>query len=344
MTATLGCGDWTCAILRRGGVVVEELDVPVASATITRRVSQTSEATIDIQSARLCETITARSWSHEAALYRDGSLAWVGPIVGRRISGDRLTLRARDVSAWLSRRFVRSSISVVGVDAAELGAVAVDAAMLVDASPRIVVDWGAVGVRVSRTYRAEDYQYAMVALDDARDNGADWVVDGRAVLVGSARPTGVVGAVWGEHWADEPDVEEDGLAAATRIVVAGKRTNHVQPVGVFEDGDATARWGLLEQRFQDDTATTSSTAAESARVAVDQRSAPVVFVASGTLSAAAPVAYGDLVPGARLSATVRGAGTIDSVIVAVTTRIAPGSEGVAVDLEAVGGIGGLSGA
>lgn len=340
MSATLGCGDWTCAILRRGGVTVEELDIPVTTATITRRVSQTSEATVEVQSARLCADLTARSWSHEVALYRDGALAWVGPIVGRRISGDRLTLRARDVSAWLSRRFIRDGFTVANVDAAELGAVAVDAAMSADASPRIVVDWGAVGVRVSRIYREVDYQYAMVALDDARDNGADWIVEGRAVLVGAARPTGLVGAVWGDHWTTEPDVEEDGLAAATRVVVAGRRSDAGQPVGVWEDAASTAEWGLLEQRFQDDTAASSSTAQGAAREAVAQRGAPVVFVASGTLSAQAPVSYSDLVPGARLSATVRGAGTIDSVIVAVTTRIAPGSEGVSVDLEAVGGVSG----
>lgn len=335
MTATLGCGDWSCTVSTRAGVAVAT-DVPVSQAQITRRLSQVGEAQVDLVSARLCADLDARSWSHEVVLYRDGAKAWEGPIVGRRISGDRLTLRARDVATWLARRFVPETVDAVNVDAAELGAVAVDAAMLRDPSPRIAVQWGAIGVRATRSYAADDYVLAQVALDDAQALGADWIVVGRTLLVGTARPSGVVAAVWGDHWADEPDVEEDGLTCATRVVVSAARNGRgAQPVGAAADAAAVARFGLLEQRFQDDTATSSATAAAAASTALGRRSEPSVFVAAGTLSAQAPVAYGDLVPGVVLDATVRGAGTIRSVVNAVTTRVAPGAEGVAVDLEAV---------
>jgi hypothetical protein len=211
---SLGCGEWSVVVTGRGGGAVAASDVPATSVTVTRRLSETGEAAIDVVDRRVCATLgeSVRSWSHEVALYRDGGLAFVGPIVGRRISGDRLSWRVRDVSAWLDRRFARGVAGVVGADAAEVAARVVDAAFAVD-PVGAAVEWGEIGVRVSRGYVEADGKPASVALDDLVASGGSWLVDGRRVLVGAAVPTSSIGEVFGDAWAEEPDVEEDGMGA-----------------------------------------------------------------------------------------------------------------------------------
>ena len=336
----LGCGEWSVVVTIRGGGVVAATDVPVTTLALSLNLSASSEATVDLVDRRVCATLgeTVRSWSHEVALYRDGELAMLGPIVGRRVTGDRLTWRVRDVSAWLGRWFVASDVSYAGVDAAALAALVVETAAARDSTVGITLDWKPVGVLVSRAYAAADAKYAIEALGEVVDAGGVWVVDGRTVRFGAAVDESSIGEAFGDAWASEPDVEEDGMAVATRVVVAGaKPSAGTQPYGSAVADAAVATYGLLEQRVQDDAATDSATAARLAGVAVARLAVPRRVVSSGDLSPGAPFVWRSVRPARRVWATVRGAGRFEGRIVGVNVRASGGVETISVDLEDVAG-------
>lgn len=332
---TLGCGVWSATVLARGGGSVVATDVPATQISVQMRRSETGDATVDVLDRRVCATLgeTVRAWSHEVALYRDGSLAWVGPVVGRRISGDRLTWRCRDLSVWLTRRFAREVVATAA-DAAEVAALVARGALAAD-PVGLDVEWGAIGVLVSRAYAERDGKPAIEALGEVVDAGAEWAVDRRTLRIGSAVSTADAGEVFGDGWVDEPDVEEDGLTAATRVLIAGPQQRDAAAIlGDTTSAAGAAAYGLLEQRFQDDNARDQATAQRLAAVAVARRAEPARLVAGGDLAPTAAVAWSDLRPGCGLWATVRGAGRVHTRLDGVQVRVVGGRETVSVDLEA----------
>lgn len=114
--ATLGCGIARAEIWSRGGSV-RVLDLPNITATAWSRArSDTSDGSVEMDGVAIaadpdcCQVMrTIRPWVHELFIYRDDEMEWCGPITEMGLDGPKLTIKARDLSAWLDRRLIHST-------------------------------------------------------------------------------------------------------------------------------------------------------------------------------------------------------------------------------------------
>jgi hypothetical protein len=123
-THILGCGIARADIFTRGGAT-RALDLPnITSVQWGRMRSDTSEATVEMDGLAVsrdpaCCAImrTIRPWKHELHIYRDDVGQWSGPITEMTLDGYKLIIKARDLSAWLDRRFIHTTKQYGGTKA-----------------------------------------------------------------------------------------------------------------------------------------------------------------------------------------------------------------------------------
>jgi hypothetical protein len=197
----LGCGIARASIRTRGGQSMV-LDLPnVTSVDWTRVRSDTSIGTVELdgvaisQDPECCAVMrTIRPWKHELFIYRDDDTAWAGPIVEIDLNGPKLTIRARDLSAWLDRRFVHFNKSWGGsqanqgtIDSAVAFQAIVQDAYDVDGTPidgnvasfdLFTVDNNNRGSMdlVARTYSPAQFKPAGPEVRDLAKGPLDWTI------------------------------------------------------------------------------------------------------------------------------------------------------------------------
>lgn len=127
-TMTVGCADeYTALIVRQPGNMTGQGTTPQAMGTVSEMVSVTwgrvrkraSECVVTMTKCPdNCQFITSSNnwtgidpWAHEIWLYRDGALAWQGPIMTIRETRDRFIITARDMIAWVYAREIREYYS-----------------------------------------------------------------------------------------------------------------------------------------------------------------------------------------------------------------------------------------
>lgn len=295
MAGFLGQDGWRAIIAERGGSrIVGELDPGDLNLTLSRPLSDFASASVTatkpVDVLRLCEP-----WATELHLWSRGRIQFAGPVVGRplRREGLPVTVQARDVFAWLERRFLSESATYAG-DVARVFHGVVEAAMLRDPSPGLDVQTADSGVSTSVTIDGTQRRRAADVLRDLVRTGVDFVVIGRTLYAAGGVDPGVIPAiplVSDDVWdGDGPTVDPDGLQSATEVTFRGQGDSTAVAGGVSD------RYGLLQTEVSAETAADAPATVPAARVALADLD-PALTTVTGQLSKRAPVDLHDLVPG-----------------------------------------------
>jgi hypothetical protein len=306
VSGLLGCGEYEAYIVPRGGgngeiVAVLEWN----ELSWGRRLDDTSQAsaTVDSDCCDLLQIV--RPWRHELAIYRDGELVWVGPVINPSapVASDHQQWRveARDLSAWWDHRRIHSDhVYDTPTDLATMFQDFADDAMSVDNSPGLVVVTTPCGVQGTRTILGTQHQMAGLELRDLANIGIDWTLIVREVMAGGAIvPTAPLDVFLDEHFTQPPAANLDGTSQANNWVIrgAGGGTAGDTIYGESSDAAAAVLDGILESV---DTVTTiesneAALGAAQTRVAL---TAAVVGAENAPLAPSAPFPITVLVPGA----------------------------------------------
>lgn len=301
MAGPLGCAqDYTISITGRGGSPTLG-QVEPETLVWGRVLDDTSTAEVVVPmggDVACCELLgRTRSWCHEFVVHRDGVRVWEGPIARIEYGRDSTFIRAKDVSAWLFKRKIRTLIdyTTTGLGAADLATIAqaiVRDALAIDdpqVLPYLLVL--ASGVTGQRQY-APDSAYAGDELRELARTGIDWTALGRRLIIGPETALARLPTLLDEHFIGELTVIEDGDAAATAATVIGK--------GVKATSGGEGTCGLLEVLAKEEQILdTASAQAESDAIVAAGSPTPVyVDVPDGArLAPEAPVGINDLIPG-----------------------------------------------
>lgn len=302
---SLGCGVYDVYILTRGGTDLVAA-FPWTDLRWARVLDDTSEAesTAAGYPAECCADLaTIRQWQHELAIYRDGSLVWVGPIMEPKAPPPfTFVIGARDLTAWWDHRRIHNDHNYdVPTDLAVIFQDLSDDAMAPDTSPGLSVATTPTGVNALMNLLAVQNLMAGPKLRDIANVGLDWTTVGRDVLAGGAVvPTGSIGTFYDSHFVTPPTPRRNGLSQANSWLIRGSGGGAAGDTiyGVATAAAAIiARDGLLESV---DTVSTlqdndSAQAAAQSRVAI---TTDIILVENCVLSPEAPFAIEDLVPGA----------------------------------------------
>lgn len=204
--AVLGCGIARAEVFTRGGLV-RVIDLPNITETEWSRIrSDTSLGSVTLDGVAIaadpacCAILsTVRPWKHELHIYRDDELQWCGPISEVDLDGPKLTIRARDLSAWFDRRFVHFTHQYGGTQANQ-GSESSETVMLaittdaisVEPSPlagdvQLFTSVGANGMvagdLVQRTYTPAQFKATGPEIRDLAKGPLDWTVIKRLGIV-----------------------------------------------------------------------------------------------------------------------------------------------------------------
>lgn len=344
----LGCGEYVAGVRARGGGDWLSPDARWTEVSWSRSLSDTGEASMRVDPAWWgCRDLLANAnpWEHELVLRRDGVTVWEGPIVAKPA---RRALSARDLSTWLDRRMIRSTLEFRQVDVATIVQALVAEAMRPDPSPKLGVLASEVGILADRSYRAG--KHVMVG-DEVRElarTGCDWTVTGRVLFVRQPRTRYRVDerlpVIRDEHLATLPDVTVDGVLMVTSQGVRGfdsrlSETADDPVYGLATNAEAIARYGLIDGLVTEDSIRDAGSAAAAAASRLGVVSAPISTIGSLQLAATAPVTIDELVPGNLIRVELDGADQPireTRRIVSVSVSRSPASEDVTVETHPVG--------
>lgn len=308
---TLGCSRQMQVVVRTRGAVTQSQPLhDVSAATWERVLDGQSRATvvIPIRNQGCCASLArTRPWSHEIMLVRSGEVVWEGPIVG--VSDDRfaqtITIRARDMSAWLGKRRIHTAYDYTGnpTDLTDIATRAISDALGPDEPG--VLQWLTTypsGVMAERRVGA-DVTKALDEVNDMARTGLNYTTVGRRlILFGETTPLANIGTLTDTHFARGIPLEWDGLVAASSVAVIGEGV-----VGRYSTDPGV--YGLLEEAVKTDGVLDKQAAETSARLLVQASFPPPLLISAGefgALSSRAPVLISQLVPGVSVTIVARG--------------------------------------
>lgn len=320
MTAPLGCGTWTAAIMCRGGGEIELL--PFSSLRLGRRLDDMSDASLTLlqtklhsfapaEQARCCGLLnTIEPWEHELGLWRDGEPtnsdpAWCGPITKLTWGIDHLVITARDLFQWFERRLLERDHTFTGVDLATIFKTYAVDAMHRDPSPHPDLSMiTPTGITGDRAVLARAGRRAADEMRELARSGLDFTMIGRTMVAGgTVIPTADLGILGTDDF-DDHELSVDGLQTETEAVVIGAPLNVIGGTVRAAAGGIDADRGLVQG------ADTESTILDvaSAQALADSRLAllgttPTFF--KGRLLPTAPVGFEQLIPGATVDLRVQ---------------------------------------
>lgn len=308
MAGPLGCANsYGITVMDRDGErqLSELLDV--SALTWTRVVDDTSEAQIVVpyQGVECCETLNAlNDWCNQIAIWRDGTtLVWQGPITYIDYGRDETVIEARDITAWLFKRLIKTLIDYTadGLSAQDLSTIA--EALVThgygqdDPGVLAFLTVVASGVTGERKY-AENSGYVGDALNELARTGIDYTAIGRRLIIAGELPIATLPTLTDDDFVGALRVIRDGRAASTAATVIG--------AGVVATSGAAGVCGLLETLVtEEEILDQASAQAEADSVVMAGNPTPLyVSVPDGAgLSPDAPVGINDLVPGVLVPVT-----------------------------------------
>lgn len=255
----LGCATKYAAVIHlRGGRRRAFQLTGLTAADWERKLDDFGEAGATLTKSRattgcLNKVATLEPWQHELTLYRDGQRLWEGPVFDVEEAGDEITIKARDVTAWLWKRGLRTAPTAVAVNAAaHAQAIITDALQADGADPNLLPHLQVVTANSPSTQR-ETQILTTTAAEELREvaaAGLDYYAIGRAIHV---RPDRVDYAtrlprLLSRHIRGNVKVRKVGSEAATRGLVVGSAAQGPAPIG--QHGGASAVYGLIEQISQ----------------------------------------------------------------------------------------------
>ncbi|MFF3665477.1 hypothetical protein [Microtetraspora malaysiensis] len=294
----LGCaGEYTVEIRDRAGAVAYGTVEPSA-VEWSRLLDDTSDATVHVpySGPECCDLLNrTRTWCNSVSIFRDDELVWMGPITGLTYKHDETIITARDVTQWLVRRVIKTTLDFTGskaADLAKIGEALVRHGYEQD-DPGVlpylhVVSSGIVG---ERKYDP-DSGYVFDQLKELARTGVDWTAIGQRIIIAGEMPIARLPGLTDEHFVGELTVVEDGLAAATAATVLGK--------GVTAYAGGAGACGLLEVLVSEQEIMDVASARAEAEAIVAAGSPSPIYLDvpdDAQLDPDTPAAINDLVPG-----------------------------------------------
>jgi hypothetical protein len=300
----LGCGEYEVYVFERGGTDFL-FDLPWDSLTWGRALDDTSSANLEAEVAInvdcRADIATLRPWRHEIGFYRDGEQVWVGPILAVRASTERLSIQARDITAWWDHRLIhRDHKYVVETDLATIFKDVSDDAMEPDTTPRVVVEPTETGVKSTMTILTAQHQKAGLVIRDLSRAGVDWTTVAREIIVGGQTvPVDSIGLFTDAFFANPPTVVLDGSQQANNVVVSGSGSGSAGATiyAAAPRKELIVADGLLEEAQTVSTIQDFRAALAAAESRVELAS-EIVAVQEAVLAPDAPYGIDELVPGA----------------------------------------------
>ena len=256
-----------------------------------------------------------RTWGHQIRISRDGVLVWEGPIVHLEYGRDELFVDARDVSAWLGRRVIRSVLDFrTPTDLSEIARQLIEHGFQRD-DPNVMqyLSVEAAKVKGERYYGLDEPKYVLDELNELARTGVDYTVVGRRIAVFPELSANTLPVLRQDDFLDELRVVEDGLGGATYAQVRGAGVT-----GHF--GGTSDFYGLIERAAIEDNILDETSANLRAEAIVEAGNPMPIYVSTqGTarLACTAPVDINQLVPGIRVPITL----AIGEVCRAVSTTM-----------------------
>lgn len=280
-----------------------------------------------------------RTWGHQIRISRDGTLVWEGPIIHLDYGRDELVVDARDVSAWMSRRVVRSVLDYrAGVDLSEIARGLIEHAYSPD-DPNVLpyVQIEDSNITGERYYMPFEPKSILDELNELGRTGIDYTVIGRRIAVFPELSTNSLTTLRQDDFMSELRVTEDGLGAATYAQVRGRGAT-----GSF--GGIHDFYGLLARSVTEDNILDADTASLRAQAIVEAGSTVPLYITTAgqsRLSCTAPVGINDLVPGVLVPLVLDVGEVCRAVattmrLVAVDVTVSAAQESVSVNLALPG--------
>lgn len=311
LSRTLGCSQNMQVRVQAQGGAGAKLTLPDPVAVSWSRVlDDTSEAqaVIPVRSVECCGALSGvRPWSHELAVVREGVTVWEGPITQVKDSrqAGTITLAARDVTAWFTKRRIRygydytgnpQDLSVIAQDAIRDGLGVDDPNILkyLQVSPAHVSAERMVGPNTTLVDQE---------VRDMTSAGLNFTALGRAIYLFSQLESLLqIPSLTSGDFDGDVSLEWDGLGTVTDMVVNGEAVT-----GSYStDGGI---YGRLEGITKVDGILDTASANSAARLQVQASFPPPLFVASesvGALRSRAMVSIHDLIPGVTTTLVIAG--------------------------------------
>lgn len=300
----LGCHQWSVTGGNRGGTAIR-VDLPWSHFQWGRKLQDVSTGSVTFPRSACTEIpylADLRPWEHELGFWRDSEtgpkLEWVGPITGRAVGRDEITLRARDWFSLLERRRIHADFDIPALELSTLFAAVFIDGLGPDNSAKLGIVIHASGVVGDRQYFSTQYRRTADVLREIGRAGVDWTMVGRTLLAGGSE-LGVASCrlLLDDHVLDISG-DENGESAATDIIVVGaKGTLGTQAVaGIAIAGDPR---GVLETVIQANDIQDNASALSYAASSLALLGGGVPRRYQVTLAPDTQSGYGRLIPGAR---------------------------------------------
>lgn len=312
-----GRGVWTASVTGRGGSPVR-MEVPYSSLQTAFVLNNSGSANLSVPNdgtsrSACCELFAeVEPWQDEIVLYRDGQLAYVGPLVtmiGRIDGGD---LRSNDLFHWFENRFLESDFHGDG-DVADIFASIASLALEPENSMNMTVTTRPVGIQGTRDFKGLEFHRAADLLRELSRTGLDFTMDGRRLLGGGAEIfENAAPLILHDDGVLDAEVTIDGTAFATDVAVfGGTSVNDFSAPGderlVFATGRATTgteRYGLVQRSFTELYIKDGGSADANASARLDSMQPAPVRVRA-TLGPEAAFEWNDLLPGRRMDVRLK---------------------------------------
>lgn len=317
----LGRGEYGLYLLDQGGArVVGELTGSATFFKWGRELDDDSELELslhlegDSAGRACCELLEdTRTWRREMMVVRDGKTVWgPGPLITIKLQRQIVHLVSRDIVAWLDARLVHNDYDFVDEDLTEIARRCIVDALTLGAAADLPPERRDVGIlehaqffpagKTGSKQIVANQRTAGEVLRELAQEGLDFTVVNRSLIVGADFAFGPIGPLRDEDFLVDIEVSEHGLAAATQWHVSG-------PELQGSAGGVDDYYGLIERAVEGLAAPT--TQRELNRLAGERLGAsnpPPVTVnvpSEAFLSPRAPVCPELLVPGTLVDISVR---------------------------------------
>lgn len=276
-------------------------------------------------------------WVHRLNIWRDGQLAWTGPVIRTATIGRRVSVSAADPGVWFERRKVARGRLFSNTDLSVIAAQIIEDAFEGDDPDRVVEQMivAPTGIHSSVTV-TPNTRYVSEQLADLVDLGLVWQFCAGVLIMGPAvEQVEVPHALGDEHFSEPVTVIKDGSKTATSVTVIG--TSSSSTVGL--DPGEDPGFGRIERIVKSDTADSVQACMAAAldelhRSKITPRS--VTLSDAARLSSHAPIQLGDLLPGVRIPISTTATGIALGGVMrleSVRSVSESGTESIAITVE-----------
>lgn len=297
----LGCGDHHVYLSRTGGQIIHP-ELAIDGGSYGRKLDDMSSARVSINIADndpVCNRIlsTLEPFEYELIIYRDHEIAWVGPILEPTYKRNSVEIQARDLFMWWERRTLPDDLFLVSMDLSDIASTIMTAALAPDPSPNIAFTVSPTNITGSRTILAVHSRRAADELRELSRTGLDFTTIARTIHFGGrVIATKPLGMLTQDFFDVEDGVKLQGLNKATKVTVLGATPSGLT-TPVRGQAGGMGLGGLVERVFQEPGILDPESAQAAAETRVQMlKTAPTDM--TGRLTAEAPFAFSDLIPGA----------------------------------------------